>query len=35
VKVISGLANRLKSNCTDPDVFKKIAAYIENNLTME
>lgn len=31
VKVISWLANRIKSDCSDADVFEKIAAYIRAN----
>jgi hypothetical protein len=32
VKVISFLANRLKSNCTDPAVFEAIARYLREGL---
>jgi len=31
-RIISYLANRIKSDCTDPIVFRKIADYIEENL---
>lgn len=29
VKWLSGLANRVKNNCTDPQVFRNIADYVE------
>lgn len=31
VKVISWKANRIKNNCSEPDVFEAIATYIRNN----
>ena len=32
VQVVSWIANRLKSDCTDPSIFEKIALYIRSNL---
>jgi hypothetical protein len=31
VRVISYMANALKRNCTDPEVFRRLADYIESN----
>ena len=35
VMFISGLANRVKNNCTDPEVFLKVAEYVANNNKQE
>jgi hypothetical protein len=32
IAVISHLANTLKNNCTDPQVFRRIAEYLETAL---
>lgn len=29
IAVISHLANTIKSNCTDPEVFRRVARYLE------
>jgi hypothetical protein len=34
VKIISWLANRIKSDCSDPEVFEKIAAYLRANQSL-
>lgn len=35
VMFISSLANRVKSNCTDPEVFLKVSEYVANNNKQE
>jgi hypothetical protein len=32
IKVISHFANTLKNDCTDPEIFRRLAAYLEANI---